>query len=123
MSPAPAGDSNGTMPNVSIFQTIYQRSFRSLSMSHLLRALITSMLVGTFSTAAQAANVKDVFNGDMLGTTQRHFESLAGVPRQSLGDEHTFRVQGCDITATIRGGNVSALQMALSDKCRADLRT
>lgn len=92
-------------------------------MSHLLRVLITSMLVGTFSTAAQAANVKDVFNGDMLGTTQRYFESIAGVPRQSLGDDHTFRVQGCDITATIRGGNVSALHMALSDKCRADLRT
>lgn len=87
------------------------------------RVLLTSMLVGTFSAPAHAATVKDVFNGDMLGATQRYFESVAGVPRQSFGDAHTFRVQGCDITATIHGGNVSALHMAVSDECRPDLRT
>ncbi|QIM49585.1 hypothetical protein G9Q38_10560 [Pusillimonas sp. DMV24BSW_D] len=92
-------------------------------MSYLFRALITSLLTGVFSSVAIAADVKEVFNGEMLGTTQRYFESVAGIPRQSLGENHTFRVKGCDITATIKGGSVSALHMPLSDTCRADLRS
>ncbi len=39
------------------------------------------------------------------------------------GDDHIFRIQGCDITATIAGGNVSALRLELTDTCQADLTT
>lgn len=68
-----------------------------------------------------AASVAQVFTGDMLGTNQRYFESVAGIPRESFGDEHKFKVQGCDITATIEGGTVSKLRMELTPKCQADL--
>ncbi|HRO18838.1 MULTISPECIES: hypothetical protein [Alcaligenes] len=92
-------------------------------MSFFSNALLTALLTLYFASMGQAATVKDVFNGDLLGTNQRYFESVAGIPRESLGDEHNFRIQGCNITATIGGGKVSALRMELTDKCEADLST
>ncbi|MQA54949.1 hypothetical protein [Pseudomonas piscis] len=71
--------------------------------------------------AAHAASVAEVFTGDMLGTNQRYFESIAGIPRESNGNAHVFKVQGCQITATVEGGKVSALRMELGPKCQADL--
>lgn len=85
------------------------------------KALIAAILTCSFATSAQAADVKEVFNGDLLGTNQRYFESIAGIPRESFGGQHSFKVQGCNITATIGGGKVSALRMELTDKCQADL--
>lgn len=92
-------------------------------MSLLPKMLIASMLISPFTNAVQAKTVKEVFNGDMLGTTQRYFESIAGIPRESFDNEHTFRVQGCNITATIDNNSVSALRMELNDKRQADLTT
>ena len=60
----------------------------------------------------------EVFNGEMLGTNQRYFESIAGIPRESFGDEHKFRVQGCNITATITEDTVSALRLELTPNAK-----
>lgn len=70
---------------------------------------------------AQAATVAEVFTGEMLGTNQRYFESIAGIPRESNGNEHNFKIQGCKITATIEAGKVTKLRMELGPKCQADL--
>lgn len=86
--------------------------------------LIYSLFASTLALSvdiAHAASVAEVFTGDMLGTNQRYFESIAGIPRESFGDEHKFKVQGCDITATVEGGKVSKLRMELTPKCQADL--
>lgn len=71
--------------------------------------------------AQQKAGVADVFNGDMLGTNLRYFESIAGIARTSFGNQHTYRVEGCEITATVSGDAVSALRLELSPKCKADI--
>lgn len=86
--------------------------------------LIYSLFASTLALSvdvAHAASVAQVFTGDMLGTNQRYFESVAGIPRESFGDEHKFKVQGCNITATIEGGTVSKLRMELTPKCQANL--
>ena len=70
---------------------------------------------------AQAATVAEVFTGDMLGTNQRYFESIAGIARESNGNDHKFKVQGCNVTATIEGGNVTRLKLETGPKCPADL--
>lgn len=72
---------------------------------------------------AQAATVQEVFNADMLGTNQRYFESIAGIPRESDGNDHVFRVKNCRITATIKSDKVTALHMDLVNGCEADLRS
>jgi len=89
-------------------------------MQKLPQTLIGSVLLGAYSLA-QAGTVAEVFNGEMLGTNQRYFESIAGIPRESFGDEHKFRVQGCNITATITEGAVSTLRLELTPPCQADL--
>lgn len=51
-------------------------------------SLFTALIVAGCPAIAQAkASVADVFNGKMLGTNLRHFESVAGVARESSGQE------------------------------------
>ncbi|MGC5700732.1 hypothetical protein J4P02_11100 [Pseudomonas sp. NFXW11] len=88
-------------------------------MSKLAYSLFATTLALSLDT--HAATVAEVFTGDMLGTNQRYFESVAGIPRESNGDVHSFKVQGCDISATVQGGKVSTLRMELTPKCQADL--
>lgn len=89
-------------------------------MRHALRVGVACSIALWFGTA-QAATVAEVFNGDMLGTNPRYFESVAGIPRESNGNDHVFKVQGCTITATVEGNSVSKLRMELGDNCQADL--
>tara|TARA_R110000851_G_scaffold315514_1_gene478030 strand:+ start:13598 stop:14182 length:585 start_codon:yes stop_codon:yes gene_type:complete len=57
----------------------------------------------------------------MLGTTQRYFESVAGIPRESFGNIHTFDVEECQVQATINGEQVTAMRLELTPKCQAEL--
>ncbi|MGW8463382.1 hypothetical protein [Pseudomonas sp. CLCA07] len=87
-------------------------------------SLFTALIVAGCPAIAQAkASVADVFNGKMLGTNLRHFESVAGVARESSGDHHSYEIQGCQITATAGGGTISELRMELSPTCQADLKS
>lgn len=79
------------------------------------------LAVNGFAWAQQKATVAEVFNGDMLGTNLRYFESIAGIARQSFDNQHSYRVEGCEITATVSGTVVSALRLELSPQCKADI--
>lgn len=81
------------------------------------------LALGAAAPIVQVVNTTSFFNGELLGTNQRYLESVIGIARSSHGNQHEFKVQGCDITATIIGDKVSALHMKLSDSCRPDLRT
>lgn len=80
---------------------------------------ITATLATT--PLAQAAKLADVFTGDMLGANQRYFESIAGIPRESWMDNHTFKVEDCEVIATMQNEKVTALRLELTSKCKADL--
>ncbi|WMD22801.1 hypothetical protein RAS12_10635 [Achromobacter seleniivolatilans] len=86
------------------------------------KALTLGILIAS-AGASQAATVNEVFNGKMLGTNQRYFESIAGVPRDSFRNDHTFVVQNCQITATIGDGKVTALRLDLGQGCEANLQS
>lgn len=90
-------------------------------MTNIFKSFLGTALIASFALSAHAAELNEVFNGDMLDTNQRYFESVAGIPRESYGDKHIFRVQGCNITATMAGGTVSALRLELTERCQADL--
>ncbi|MGF6705306.1 hypothetical protein [Pseudomonas frederiksbergensis] len=92
------------------------------------KAIFTSLFTAVIATGSPAiaqakASIAEVFNGEMLGTNLRYFESVAGIARKSSGDQHTYRVEGCQITATAGGGTINALRMELSPDCRADLKS
>lgn len=86
-----------------------------------LAALATMLALSGTAQAQPKASVAEVFNGDMLDTNLRYFESIAGVARQSFDNQHSYRVEGCEITATVSGTAVSALRLELSPKCKADI--
>lgn len=83
--------------------------------------VLTMGLLMAGGSIVQAATVQEVFNGKMLGKSQAHFETIAGAPQESYGDDRVFDVQGCLITATIKSGKVSALSMEPSETCQPDL--
>ncbi|EGH98981.1 MULTISPECIES: hypothetical protein [Pseudomonas syringae group] len=92
-----------------------------------MRKAVSSFLLPTFFLSfvgtAQAASVAEVFTGEMLGKNQRYFESIAGIPRESNGNNHEFMVQGCNITASIDAGKVTSLRLEVTPKCQADLNS
>ncbi|MDD1015707.1 hypothetical protein [Pseudomonas rubra] len=85
------------------------------------RALLTigsALALACLPLFAQAqATVARVFNGEMLGSNLKYFESVAGVARTSFGDKHTYKVQGCEITADAAGGSINELRLQLSPTC------
>lgn len=90
--------------------------------SRALAVLGSTLTLACLPALAQAqATVAQVFNGEMLGTNLRYFESIAGIARTSSGDVHSYRVQGCEISANAAGGTVSELRLQLSPSCKADL--
>lgn len=88
-----------------------------------IRTLLTTAGFLCMASFSQAATVAEVFNGDMLDTNQRYFESVAGIPRKSYDDVHEFRVQGCEIKATVSDGRIAKLRLEITPTCTADLTT
>lgn len=85
---------------------------------------ITALLIGSFASVTSAASdhkLNDVFNGSMLGVNQRYFESVAGIPRETFGDENIFIVDSCKVTAFITDQRITALRLEIDKNCRPDL--
>ncbi|MFV9473177.1 hypothetical protein ACM5Q9_01965 [Advenella sp. RU8] len=86
-----------------------------------IRTLLTTTGLLCIASLSQAATVAEVFNGEMLGTNQRYFESIAGIPRESYDNVHEFRVQGCEIQATVSDERIAQLRLEITPTCKADL--
>jgi|GEM_PF-1069767 len=80
-----------------------------------------TILVTSLFTTAQAAKLEEVFNGNMLGVTQRYFESVAGIPIRKFKDTYYFAVERCNVQAFIKDEEVYALRLELTPRCQADL--
>lgn len=92
-------------------------------MHHLSRTAMAGVLLAACASAqAQStATLAQVFSDDMIGANLSYFESVAGVARTSFGDEHSYRVEGCDISVNAGGGVVSSMRLQLSPGCSVDL--
>lgn len=84
-------------------------------------SLVALLSVTAFSPVSYAATLSDVFTGDMLGANQRYFESIAGIPRESWMNDHSFKVENCEVVATIVEEKVVALRLEVNADCKADL--
>ncbi|MFC0266978.1 hypothetical protein [Kushneria aurantia] len=65
-------------------------------------ALSAGLLMISGMVEAQSPSLDDVFNGDMLNTNLRYFESAAGIARESWGDRHVYRIVGCRLPDDVR---------------------
>lgn len=83
---------------------------------------VVALLAISCSAEAQPGTELDaVFNGDMLGTNLRYFESVAGIARESWGDQHTYIVDGCQVVAEAPGGSITSLDLDINERCQVDL--
>jgi len=87
----------------------------------LARSTIFVAIMACIATV-QAAKLDEVFNGKMLGTTPRYFESVAGIPVKKVDDTYHFDIEGCEVRASIKDEAVYALRLELTpSRCQADL--
>lgn len=83
--------------------------------------LMTASLLAIPASVQANPDISKVFSGDMLGTNLRYFESIAGIARESWGDEHHYVVNGCAVRATVGGDRVHTLRMEVGPECQVDL--
>jgi len=86
----------------------------------LARSTIFVAIMACIATV-QAAKLDEVFNGKMLGTTPRYFESVAGIPVKKVDDTYHFDIEGCEVRASIKDEGVYALRLELTPSCHVDL--
>lgn len=86
-----------------------------------LLATCVAILVATESVNAAASKLEKVFDPEMLSADLAYFEQVTGPARSTLGNQKIYKVDGCEVTATVSGGAISALHMPLNNKCSFDL--
>lgn len=80
-----------------------------------------SVKPGVASTAKQA-KLAQVFDPEMIGADVAYFEQVTGPAWQTYGDTKYYKVDGCEVTATIAGGSIRSLGMRnLSSQCTFNL--
>ena len=77
------------------------------------------ILVTTQGVAAQRNKSKlaRIFEPEMISADLAYFEQLTGPARNTYANTKTYKVEGCEVTATITDGSVRALRLNLSQKC------
>lgn len=79
-------------------------------------------LTGT-AQAQSKATLAEVFNGEMLNSNLRYFESVAGVARAIRGDQHTYKVDGCRVEVEAPGGTIGSLSLDIDEQCKIGLES
>ena len=67
------------------------------------------------------AKLDRIFTYDMLGADRAYLKQFTGIPWQTNGDQRTYKVEGCEVGATIPQNSVRALSLKTSDKCTFNL--
>lgn len=78
-------------------------------------------LLTDLNSAYAASKLEQVMDPEMLSADLAYFERITGPARNTQGDQKTYKVDSCEVTATVGGGVVSTLRMTLSDKCSFNL--
>lgn len=90
---------------------------------HQSRIQLGNKIQNSSSQSTKKSQLTHLFNSEMIGVNYAYFESIAGVPRNSFGNTHTFEVASCQVDATVNNGQVSSLRLELSPQCNVDLGT
>jgi hypothetical protein len=71
--------------------------------------------------ATQSGRLARVFVPDMLSADLPYLEHIIGPAWRTAGNTKVYKVDGCEVTATVDNGRVHALGLELSPKCTFDL--
>lgn len=88
--------------------------------------LVSALLLPSLSACTdeqQPTKLEQAFTGEMLGANLRYFESIAGVPRETWEERHTYNVDGCALEVSAPGDKISSLTLEVSEQCQASLKS
>mgnify|MGYP003375840932 CR=1 FL=1 len=71
--------------------------------------------------AEKPVEIADIFAREMIDADLAYFERLAGPAWKTRGDAKTYKVAGCEVTATISKDAVRSLRLELSERCTFSL--
>ena len=95
-------------------------------------AAIRTFLVATAIILATAhgadaqgkkSKLAQAFDPEMISADLAYFEQVTGPARSTYGNTKTYKVDGCEVTATISDGSVRSLRVDLNHKCTINLNT
>jgi len=81
----------------------------------------TLFAASSAGSAAQATKLALVFDPEMIDANVAYFEQVTGPARKTYGNTRSYKVDGCDVEATIARGSIRSLRMVLSPRCTFDL--
>jgi hypothetical protein len=89
---------------------------------------IAVLLVGSqqpVHAAGEPAKLARIFAADMLDTRVAQFEEIAGPPSKVLPgaqlERRIYKVERCEVEATVGVGAIRSLHLKLTDRCTVDL--
>jgi hypothetical protein len=86
-----------------------------------LLAITSLMALLTGPAMAAPSKLKQVFDPEMLSADLPYFELVTGPARNTHRNTKIYKVDGCEVTATLDGGAIQSLRLELSPSCTFDL--
>ena len=82
---------------------------------------VAMLAANSAASAAKPVNIAQVFDPEMIDADVAYFERVTGPARNTYDDTKIYKVDGCEITATVAGGSIRSLRMDLSPQCTFNL--
>jgi hypothetical protein len=94
---------------------------KSIAFATVLMLCITGPSYAETSPDAQTSKMAQIFKRDMLGADLAYLQQFTGVARNTEGNRKIYKVEGCEVTATVQDGKVVALRTNVSSSCTFNL--
>ncbi len=79
-----------------------------------LLAITSLMALLTGPAMAAPSKLEQVFDPEMLSVDLSYFELVTGPARNTHGGTKIYKVDGCEVTATLDGSTIQSLRLELS---------
>jgi hypothetical protein len=102
-----------------------EKSVGMRAMAVAIAVLLFDSQQSSLFAAGKPAKVSQIFSSSMLEATVAHFEKIAGpawkiLPGPSI-ERRIYKVERCEVEATVGIGAIRSLHLKLSDRCTFDL--
>lgn len=94
-----------------------------MSIFHLLAiaSAVTLLIASSSASSVKPVKLAQIFDQEMIGADVAYFEQVVGPARNTYDNTKIYKVDGCEVTATISGISVRALRVDLSPQCTFNL--
>ncbi len=113
-------ESLSSSPNATRMILVQKGVMAKSNLLHILLAA-TLIVITCAASAGPPAKLARMFDPEMIDADVAYFEQVAGLPRRTFENTKSYKVDGCEVVATIARGAVRSLQLELGQDCTFDL--